>query len=150
ARSKPAEDRWSVVLVDAVTGIELVRRKLPPDRSRVTLSPDGRRLASLVSRRTAVELTAAGDFDEPAPALVVEDVRTGRLLLRVPTNLDCTAFSPDGRLVAVASEHESASLLRVWEVASGQLLREQSVARPVSRLLFTADGRGLVVDHPRQ
>jgi WD40 repeat protein len=84
----------------------------------VAASPDGRHFAS-VSRDGEVILW------DPAAG------RRGKSLGRLPGHFTNSshfgaAFSPDGRLAAFATDWDSGGVLRVWEVASGQLLGERA------------------------
>jgi len=63
---------------------------------------------------------------------------------QAPGVVECLAFSPDGSLIASGSSFSS-SAVRIWEVASGQLLRHlEGHQAGVTRLLFSPHGDYLV------
>src|SRR5262249_52371908 len=99
-----------VKLYDAGSGRLVRQRELPTDISdAAVLSPDGR------------FLTARGpDFDAP---LDVWDVHSGKRLQRLPvparTGVSRAAFSPDGKLLAVAQYGAGPDILRLCDVAAG-------------------------------
>jgi WD40 repeat protein len=81
---------------------------------------------------------------EHSPWASLWDVATGakRHALAGDGSASCSAFSADGRLLAVGAEDGA---VRVWRVESGEeLLRWKARARPVLRLAFAPDGTELV------
>jgi WD40 repeat protein len=94
----------------------------------VCYSPDGRRLATAGSDRTAK----------------VWDARTGQelLTLRGHTNqVSGVCFSPDGRRLATAGSDRTA---KVWDARTGQeLLTLQGHARDITSVCFSPDGQHL-------
>ncbi len=62
-----------------------------------------------------------------------------RSIVRPGNQVDCTEFSPDGRLYLGGGDNGP---LRIWEVGSGDLVRQL----PLLNALFTPDGK-LVFGH---
>jgi WD40 repeat protein len=93
--------------------------------SAAAFSPDGRFLAWGDSEG-AVRLVDPGGGTE------------ARSFVAHQGEVNALAFSPDGRLLASADE-----AVRVWDVATGRLIRRLSAGRPRS-LAFRPDGRLLV------
>jgi eukaryotic-like serine/threonine-protein kinase len=89
--------------------------------------------------------TGTGQYDEPGEA-AIWSVASGRLVHRPfphPRLVNSLAFSPDSRLLVTACEDKVA---RVWDVASGALLRELRHGFPVKRVIFTPDSRHVITD----
>src|SRR5262249_5341166 len=113
----------------------------------VAFSPDGRRLAS----------GAHGDR-----AVRVWEAATGKALRVLPVeqpDVSCVAFSPDGKLLAAGDSVEEQRLpggarmpdcaVRVWEAASGKLLRRLPLARGgVASVPSSPRGRALAAAGP--
>jgi WD40 repeat protein len=125
--------RW-----DAETGREILRAPIDPTDCKAAFSADGRTLATSASN---------------AP-ISLWDVETGkrRGAIRNDPGSRCSlAFSPDGHFVASAPKWHADSRrgdereLRIWELASGRLVRsfqipEYSLAHS---LIFSPDGKTL-------
>jgi WD40 repeat protein/Flp pilus assembly protein TadD len=102
----------------------------------VALSPDGARVAF-------------DDYVAPAPGgaararVRVCDVASGRELAALEgggANIQCLAFSPDGRLAAAGDQ---AGRLVVWDTTTGRRLHPADLEGPTYRLAFSPDGRRL-------
>jgi WD40 repeat protein len=114
-----------VVLCDAVTGQQLaVVGTTDPGHSGLfvrALSPDGTRLATFFENRK----TKTG-------WVTIWDTATGKRLHRLPdfcASWPALAFSSDGRLLVTRSPRgNTSSILKLWDVSSGQLLRSLEVA----------------------
>jgi WD40 repeat protein/uncharacterized caspase-like protein len=96
---------------------------------RIKLSPDERMLA-------------AGDS---AGRIYLFDVHTGKQLRRWDVftghGLNSLGFSSDGRLLVTASQGQP-KLIKVWEVASGKLVRQfQTHTDHLTDVTFSSDGR---------
>jgi WD40 repeat protein len=90
----------------------------------LAFSPDGQSLA------------VAGD------ATVLYDVATGKRLRKFGGAARSLAFSPDGKLLAAGVARNA---IRVWQVATGRVVREFRAGRePAYRLSFTRGGHQLV------
>jgi WD40 repeat protein len=95
------------------------------------LTPDGRTLASV---------------DEHGSRVVLWDVDSGKqnlsLLGQFTSNVEAMAFSPDGRLIAVATRTQG---IQLWTVATGELFCAlRGEIRETTALTFSRDGRTLV------
>jgi WD40 repeat protein len=101
----------------------------------VAYTPDGKTLAAL----------------EQSGALILHDAASGRELRRLGTgavnaNMALVAFSPDGRLLAIAASDVSARVthIRLYEVASGTVRHDFAGHNgQVSSLAFSPDGKRL-------
>jgi serine/threonine protein kinase/WD40 repeat protein len=87
-------------------------------------SPDGRQLALRV----------------PGDAICLQDLSSGRELgrIRVNEDVDMLRFSPDG--LKLAGLRRGASVVHVWEVASGTPLMTLRLARPLSCFAWSPKG----------
>jgi WD40 repeat protein len=110
-------------------------RSLPPAGAEyqnfIQFAPDGQRLALAVNR--------AGKF-----AVDVRDAATGKVQqsLPQPKGSNYPAWHPDGRTLAICSDDH---LIRLWDVASGRLLRVLEGYRSVGiHCAFTHTGDRLV------
>jgi glucose/arabinose dehydrogenase len=94
------------------------------------ISPDGRRMA----------LATKDD-------VMLLDTQTGRLLARTTGGagagpVRAVAFSPDGKLIASGSHGGTVALL---DSATGKVLRQAKVGRPITIVVFTPDGATLTI-----
>jgi WD40 repeat protein len=111
----------------------------PFDSSSRTLSPNGRKLATLSA--------------EPAPArLIVNDLDTGRaaeLTIATPASPNGLAWSPDGRHIVVKSLFGFSIIvvepLRIWftEARQNEIIVEDVSFSPTSDVLATTDRGGV-------
>jgi RNA polymerase sigma factor (sigma-70 family) len=133
----------AVCLWNAGTGAEVRRLQAdgsekPPqfpidaaELSRVTFSPDGKRLA-----------VVRGDKDVP-----VWDLATGKLIHRF--HAECIAFSPDGKLIACGGHsfnaaNQSEGVIILYDATSGKVLRElRWHLTTVASVVFSSDSKML-------
>jgi WD40 repeat protein/serine/threonine protein kinase len=138
-RAKPGQPRdlrvWDVATRQVLFAARPVLGPGPYAHGAVALSPDGARVA----------------FDDYAPAageaararVRVCDVASGRELSALEgggANIQCLAFSPDGRLAAAGDQ---AGRLVVWDTTTGRRLHPADLEGPTYRLAFSPDGRRL-------
>jgi serine/threonine protein kinase/WD40 repeat protein len=112
-------------------------------------SPDGRRLAGIVTPHGANERAAV-----PGAALHIWDARTGdeiRVIPGIMGNRQRPAFSPDGTRVAAATQADGspfASEVRTWDVDSGRQVASFPMAIAAGGstfwLAFSPDGQSLL------
>jgi RNA polymerase sigma factor (sigma-70 family) len=120
-------------LEEIATGTELLRHKFPADiLTDLTLSPDGKILAVATgpnTRKVFVWEWQAGL--EP------------REIKATPRGALSVAFSPDGKTLATGDDGQEG--IRLWDVASGRLLRQlgDRTGWGRNRVCFSPDGRYL-------
>jgi WD40 repeat protein len=151
-----------VGLCDPGTGREL--RRLGGQMSHlfhIAQAPDGKHLAVAGVALPLVRLLLTGESTEDLPTTVeLWDSGTGRSLRTFwnkKSRIISLSFNPQGDRLAVLFEPEAddpgavvvvnpqgdRNIVRVWDVASGQLL--STFAHPGARLAFSRDGRHLAV-----
>ncbi|GMU20313.1 MAG: hypothetical protein AMXMBFR13_04100 [Phycisphaerae bacterium] len=118
---------------DAVTGRQILRLRHEDEVADLAVSPDGQRIA-------------AGGWNEKGRGRIhLWDAATGRLEHVLAGHLgatDALLFSPDNRRLFSGGRDQT---LRVWEVASGELLQERPTDGEVMyQMVFTPDGRRIV------
>jgi WD40 repeat protein len=127
-------------LVDLQTGEPLWETPLPeegPPGWQAVFSHDGRTLA-YSGRESA--------FGGHKPQLVLLDVQQRRKLLELPVEEDvaCMAFSPDDSTLATG---HGDSLLRIWDLRTGRLLKKLAGhAGVVRHVAFAPGGDRLITD----
>jgi WD40 repeat protein len=125
-------DDTAVMIWDATTR-RLIRRISHPNGFKLlTFSPDGTRLAAT----------------EDGHDLSVIEVKTGKILQTLPGHVGGshhTAYSPDGRFLAVACgplHTEKHGSIKIWDVAAGRLLRTlEGHSKTVWGVAYSPDGR---------
>src|SRR5262249_20832651 len=118
-------DHGTICLYDAATGSELQRMKKPFQGTvaSLALSLDGKLLASKPDFDATVTLWDADTGKEVRELKPPEHEFAGFGSGLIPPSHGL-AFSPDGRMLAAASEH---GVLRLWQVSTGKLLRRGEV-----------------------
>jgi WD40 repeat protein len=164
-RSLRVMDDGDVVVRDTATARTLLRLQSPGGRFDAAISGDGRsvlvasadgrsaKIWDVAAREARTRLRGAGDmFRHPAldasgtravttarRSVRIWDARSGALAhtLPVPGLIDAS-FSPDGRVVALVTEHGGS----LWNVSSGErVARLQGTGDEFRRPQFSPDGR---------
>jgi WD40 repeat protein len=135
------------VLFELRTGLVLF--KLGVGATAIAFSPDGTRLATAFSdeRRGPAKPLATPEPppDEPGRSVRLWDMRSGRCLTPAPWIGEAPiAFSPDGRLLAVAAHPAELGVL-VLRAEDGTLVRALDMPEPgaLRSLRWSPDGRWL-------
>ncbi|HEX3227377.1 MAG TPA: hypothetical protein VHQ95_00350, partial [Pyrinomonadaceae bacterium] len=119
-------------LYDVQSGREL--RDLPfkavpeAENSSLALSADARLVA----------------FSKTSETVSVQEASTGRELYNVNTGVSKTPqrvqFSADGRLLFTATDNNADAAMKLWDAASGQLIRELKTSGGARVISFNRDG----------
>ncbi len=114
----------------------------PYVHGRVALSPDGQKVAF-----DDYDFLPAGPRDSVtalrSARVKVCDAASGEELLSLAAGKNviyCLAFSPDGKVLAGGNQEGE---LFVWDIATGELRREQKESEFYFRLAFSPDGKRL-------
>jgi WD40 repeat protein len=111
---------------DAVTGQELLSLKEQSGFTLLTLSPDGKRIAT-------------ADGTESSPRIRVWDAQTGQVIFTFQghaSRIDSMAFSVDSKRLASGSRDQT---IRIWDLQTGEGIRTLR-GHPPSILAFSPDG----------
>lgn len=123
---------WNVSTGQQVLSINLKERG-----SAVALSPDGKFLA------IAIEPPAY--LTPPEPMIELYDVQSGKLVRGFPRrkrNVSDLAFTPDGRMLAIASSDLSGAQTDLWELNAQQPTRTLTDhEKGITSIAFSPDGR---------
>ena len=134
--------RAALVMWNADTGKELKRVDGVPGLCSYALSPDGKTLAArdrTVSRASGKPKRSGGEID-------LIDVATGKRVRRIEGHDgDSVAWSPDGKLlVGGSSANSPVDTIRVWNPATGEVVREWNCRQKGAKtLFFLSDGTTL-------
>jgi WD40 repeat protein len=142
------KEQTELVIADATTGRRLAtvsgQRGWPLS---MAFSPDGTRVAAVVRPSDAPRA------DSPSGELIIYDAATGQQLHAISVIQGLTprsAFSPDGARIGVVSQKAGngfESEVKVWDVASGQLVLALPVAfggaMSATSVAFSPDGKAL-------
>ena len=106
------------------------------------VSPDGCTIAVSYDRGRVVNNRLQKGDEYRIGLLDVEDGREQRVLVGSSARALRLAFSPDGRLLASGGPD---GITRLWDVSTGQQVRELGSPRGISALSFSLDGKLLAV-----
>ena len=135
-----------LMVVETATGRRVVHQTLKNNLYHVDFSPDGRKLAAVVSPHAAEEKYGPGN------ALLVWDAETGAEIRAIPGTFPRGgprfALSPDGKRVAATTQAGTNPSLRdvkLWEADSGREVASFPMAGPIdmAALCFSPDGEAL-------
>jgi serine/threonine protein kinase/WD40 repeat protein len=128
-----AGDRWPpqcIAILDGATGQERQRIAYSNLVMNLTVSPDGRRLATSQGALSLHRALRVWEMATGQERFVLEQGRIGAI------------FSPDGRYLAASGVTETS--IRLWDAATGRLLHTfQGHTTPLQALAFAGDGRRL-------
>jgi RNA polymerase sigma factor (sigma-70 family) len=120
---------------EIVSGAELLREKFPSDvAGQLVVSRDGKHLAMASGPNTRKVFLWDWQSGKPPREIAVP-----------PRGAYSLAFSPDGKILATGDDGNEG--VRLWEVATGKLVRTLNVAKEwdILRVRFSPDGRYLAV-----
>jgi WD40 repeat protein len=106
------------------------------------LSPDGCTIAASYTHSYVVNNRLKKGDDDRISLLDVKDGREQRVLVGSSARALRLNFSPDGRLLASGGPD---GVTRLWDVGTGQQVREIRSPRGISALSFSHDGKMLAV-----
>lgn len=120
----------------------------------LAFSPDGQTLAT---GHAASAVDPESFFHDPENSVVcLWDVASGQLrrtLRGHSGHVNAVVFSPDGRVLLSGSGghhhddgwyHAKDNSLRVWNIASGELLWQKDIGSTVNSVAFTPDGQSVI------
>jgi WD40 repeat protein len=143
-----SDDR-SIRVWNLQTGKEERKYTFPTEIHQIRLSPDGKTLAVIPQVKTRGEGFTTWIPSRTIQILDVESGRELRNLIMPKANLGndfeggfaSMAFSPDGKVLATGG---SDSILRVWDPATGQVLKQlENLGGTVTALDFALDSKRL-------
>ena len=148
-----SNDVREIEVWDTTTGRPCLELQLPNASTRslvnsLALSPDGEQLAVGDYRRKATGSSQPGDEEIEQAQVKIYDLARGdqaaadpRLTLPAsPTLLTSLAFSPDGRLLAVAEEQHR---IQIWDLPTRRPLHDRPLEGFAYQLAFSPDGSRL-------
>jgi WD40 repeat protein len=139
---------WDAQTGELILSLDCHRNGTVTMVTSLVFSPDGKRIAT-ASKSRLVEVWKEWHPDDFGQQKVwtVWDASTGQqlfsLLPYTPYQLPTAAFSPDSRLIAVASDWEKEWTVKVWDAQTGQKLHD-SLPSGAYVVAFTRGGRQIV------